>query len=40
LLGAVPPLHTWAVALGVTAAGWLVSLAFFVRFRERIAYWI
>jgi ABC-type polysaccharide/polyol phosphate export permease len=40
LLGQVPPLETWAVALGVTALGWLVALAFFVRFRERIAYWV
>jgi ABC-type polysaccharide/polyol phosphate export permease len=40
LLGRVPPLATWGTALGVTALGWLVTLAFFVRFRERIAYWI
>jgi len=40
LLGAVPGPATWAVAIGVTAAGWLVTLAFFIRFRERIAYWI
>jgi ABC-type polysaccharide/polyol phosphate export permease len=40
LNGTVPPLATWAAALGVTAAGWLVTLAFFVRFRERIAYWV
>ena len=40
LLGSVPPPETWAAALGVTALGWLVTLAFFVRFRERIAYWI
>lgn len=40
LLGQVPSFETWAAALGVTALGWLVTLAFFVRFRERIAYWI
>ena len=40
LLGAVPPPETWAAVVGVTAAGWVVTLAFFVRFRERIAYWI
>jgi ABC-type polysaccharide/polyol phosphate export permease len=40
LLGHAPPPETWGVALGVTAFGWLVTLAFFVRFRERIAYWI
>ena len=40
LLGHVPLAQTWGVALGVTALGWLVTLTFFVRFRERIAYWI
>ena len=40
LLGQVPPSEAWAAALAVTALGWLVTLAFFVRFRERIAYWI
>jgi ABC-type polysaccharide/polyol phosphate export permease len=40
LLGHVPGPATWSVALGVTVLGWLVALAFFVRFRERIAYWI
>lgn len=40
LTGHVPSAATWVAALGVTAVGWLVTLAFFVRFRERIAYWI
>jgi ABC-type polysaccharide/polyol phosphate export permease len=40
LLGEVPPLETWAAVIGVTAVGWLVTLTFFIRFRERIAYWI
>jgi ABC-2 type transport system permease protein/lipopolysaccharide transport system permease protein len=40
LLGRVPPLSSWLVALAVTVLGYLVTLAFFVRFRERIAYWI
>ena len=40
LLGRVPPLSSWLVALAVTALGYLVTLGFFVRFRERIAYWI
>ena len=40
LIGQVPSATTWGVALGVTALGWVVTLAFFVRFRERIAYWI
>jgi ABC-type polysaccharide/polyol phosphate export permease len=40
LLGRAPSAETWAATLGVTALGWLVTLAFFVRFRERISYWI
>jgi len=40
LLGHAPPLETWAAVVGVTALGWTITLAFFVRFRERIAYWI
>ena len=40
LLGQVPPLSTWLSALGVTGLGYLVTLAFFFRFRERIPYWV
>ncbi len=40
LLGAVPNLGVWTVALGVTVAGWAVTFAAYVRFRKRIAYWL
>ncbi len=40
LLGQVPGALTWAVALGVTVGGWLVTFLFFRRFRNRIPYWV
>lgn len=40
LAGEPPSALSWAVALVVTAAGFLVALAFFQRFRTRIAYWV
>ena len=39
LLGKVPGLGSWLVALGITAAGWIVAFEFFRRYRRRIAYW-
>jgi ABC-2 type transport system permease protein/lipopolysaccharide transport system permease protein len=40
LLGIAPPAATWFVILGITAAGFLVTLAFLTRLRGRIAYWL
>jgi ABC-type polysaccharide/polyol phosphate export permease len=40
LLGLDPEPSSWPILLGCTAAGCLGSLAFFIRFRERIAYWV
>ena len=40
LLGGVPAPLTWAMVLGITAAGWLVTALFFRRFRARIPYWV
>lgn len=40
LLGEVPPWETWALALGVTVAGWTLALALFTRFRGRVPYWL
>jgi len=40
LLGMEPEPTSWPLLIGCTALGCLVSLLFFVRFRERIAYWI
>ena len=40
LLGQVPGLASWIAVLVMTAAGWLVTFAFFRRYRRRIAYWV
>lgn len=40
LLGLPPEPTSWPILLGCTAAGCLISFLFFVRFRERIAYWL
>ena len=40
LEGVSPSLFIWAVAVGLTAVGFLVSLLFFSRFRNRIVYWL
>lgn len=40
LEGVSPSLFIWAVTVGLTAVGFLVSLLFFSRFRNRIVYWL
>jgi ABC-type polysaccharide/polyol phosphate export permease len=40
LLGMAPEPTSWPILLGCMAIGGLFSFLFFVRFRERIAYWI
>lgn len=40
LLGDIPPLYIWAVALLITAVGWLVTVFVFTRYNSRIAYWV
>ena len=40
LLGTPPPLLSWLVVIGITIAGWAATLAFFTRYRGRIAYWL
>lgn len=40
LEGRAPSLFVWTVVLAMTAAGFVVSLLFFSRFRNRIAYWL
>ena len=40
LLGNPVPATSWLVALAVTLSGWLFALAFFARYRARIAYWL
>jgi len=40
LLGVPPEPTSWPILIGCVLGGWLLSFLFFVRFRERIAYWI
>ena len=40
LLGEVPALSSWIAVLSMTAAGGVLALAFFRRYRWRIAYWV
>jgi ABC-type polysaccharide/polyol phosphate export permease len=40
LLGVAPEPTSWPILIACVLAGGLVSFLFFVRFRERIAYWI
>ena len=40
LEGVLPSLFIWSVTVGFTSVGFLVSLLFFSRFRNRIVYWL
>jgi lipopolysaccharide transport system permease protein len=40
LLGAQPSAASWAWVLGVTLAGYALTIVFLSRYRSRIAYWI
>lgn len=40
LLGEVPSALTWGLALGVTIIGSLMATYAFVRFRNRVAFWL
>jgi ABC-type polysaccharide/polyol phosphate export permease len=40
MLDTIPSALTWTVVLAITAAGWIVTLLVFWRYRRRIAYWV
>ena len=40
LLGEVPPLHVWLVAIGLAVVSWIIALAMFARVRHRVAFWV
>lgn len=40
LLGRLPPLSTWALAVVMTVVGWALALLFTGRFHKRIPYWV
>jgi ABC-type polysaccharide/polyol phosphate export permease len=40
LLGEVPPIHEYALTIGLLVVGYAVAVLFFSRFRARIVYWL
>jgi ABC-type polysaccharide/polyol phosphate export permease len=40
LIGQMPTDSNWWVSLGMAAAGWLIALAVYGRYKRRIAYWL
>ena len=40
LLGRAPGLLSWLAVLGISLAGWLLTLYMYSRYRRRIAYWV
>lgn len=40
LLGQMPSMENWAVSIAMAVIGWAFTLAFYGRFRRRIAYWL
>jgi ABC-2 type transport system permease protein/lipopolysaccharide transport system permease protein len=40
LLGKTPTLSMWLVVIGINCVGALVAIAFYARYRNRIAYWV
>jgi lipopolysaccharide transport system permease protein len=40
LLGQMPSAENWAVSVALAVIGWAITLAFYGRFRRRIAYWL
>jgi ABC-2 type transport system permease protein/lipopolysaccharide transport system permease protein len=40
LIGKTPPLELWLVVIGISFICFLVAMAFYPRFRSRVAYWV
>ena len=40
LLGTAPTLTNWLVSVGMVIAGWLITLAVYGKYRNRISYWL
>src|SRR5262249_46191934 len=40
LFGKFPSLENWLASIGMAILGWALALAFFARYRGRIAYWL
>ncbi|KAA9371158.1 ABC transporter permease [Ochrobactrum quorumnocens] len=40
LLGTAPTMLDWTFAIGLAVFGWIIAIAFFGRYRWRVAYWL
>ena len=40
LLGKVPPPEIWLGVLALNLVSFLIAIAFYPRFRSRVAYWV
>lgn len=40
LLGQLPSITNWMVSIGLCIVGWLITLVFFNKYKNRIAYWL
>jgi ABC-type polysaccharide/polyol phosphate export permease len=40
LLGQLPTITNWEVSLGLALIGWSIAVAFYGRYKRRIAYWL
>lgn len=40
LLGRMPPVSTWLLALGMAVVGWLLTLGLTGRYHKRVPYWV
>ena len=40
IMGTVPSMLTWQIAIGLAIGGWVFALVLFRRYRYRIAYWV
>lgn len=40
LMGQLPSTTNWIVSVGMAAIGWIITLAIYGRFRQRVPYWL
>lgn len=40
LLGQIPSTTNWVVSIAMAVVGWLATIAFFGRYKNRVAYWL
>jgi ABC-2 type transport system permease protein/lipopolysaccharide transport system permease protein len=40
LLGSMPSLQLWAGTIVIVIASWAMAFVFFMRYRQRVSYWV